>query len=688
MRRTTLICFVVASMCGCSGGNGAEILPIDSAGQVDVSEIDASSSCTPQCEGRECGIDGCNGYCGECLPLLEQCSETGQCIPFSCKSSLDCPSSLVCVELEGVCAPCVGDEDCTDGSFCGADYGCHEPKDCDSDKDCKQFELICDKEVGQCVECTHDNHCGDDSTCVEGYCLEVICVPELSTCDDDTVKVCNATGTGHQSQEDCSESGNVCLDGNCVSCIPFCDDKECGGDNCGGSCGECAGPQDSCIEGSCACLPDCTTKSCGSDGCGGDCGSCQEGQFCVAGQCGDDPCPPDCLGKECGGDGCDGSCGVCQKPQEGCIEGQCVCEPNCIEIECGDDGCGGSCGECGANQYCYVLDAEATCKDQVCPPQASFCDGTKKMLCDDIGASALMVEDCSQGGKSCSNGVCNEFEVVDGRWQLNDDGTVMDLSTGLLWDKGGTIAPELMFPDAEIYCGGLLLGGHDDWRLPSIAELRTLIVGCPETESGGACTTDPDVCGPGSGCPGCAASGGPGESGLYIAAGVWSTPPSSAKFWSGPKCASQLSWFIYAHTAGLYPQWAKTWEHPARAWCVRSGVECVPECTNVQCGSDGCGGSCGKCEGEQVDCINGECTCQPACSGKECGDDGCLGDCGQCGAGVTCANFVCAVSGKCSGACGGASADGSCYCDGQCKQFGDCCPHVCFDCPGTEGCPN
>jgi len=37
------------------------------------------------------------------------------------------------------------------------------------------------------------------------------------------------------------------------------------------------------------------------------------------------------------------------------------------------------------------------------------------------------------------------------------------------------------------YCQNLQEGGHSDWRLPSIDELRTLIKNCPQTEVGGSC---------------------------------------------------------------------------------------------------------------------------------------------------------------------------------------------------------
>ena len=59
-------------------------------------------------------------------------------------------------------------------------------------------------------------------------------------------------------------------------------------------------------------------------------------------------------------------------------------------------------------------------------------------------------------------------------------GTVTDNVTGLMWQQtpaaadGGTF-PQLAQADAVTYCTGLNLAGHQDWRLPTVIELASIL---------------------------------------------------------------------------------------------------------------------------------------------------------------------------------------------------------------------
>lgn len=67
-----------------------------------------------------------------------------------------------------------------------------------------------------------------------------------------------------------------------------------------------------------------------------------------------------------------------------------------------------------------------------------------------------------------------------------------DKDSGLLWSS--VVDDSIYIQDirsagenAITYCENLVESGYDDWHLPNIDELRTLIKNCPGTETGGAC---------------------------------------------------------------------------------------------------------------------------------------------------------------------------------------------------------
>ena len=62
---------------------------------------------------------------------------------------------------------------------------------------------------------------------------------------------------------------------------------------------------------------------------------------------------------------------------------------------------------------------------------------------------------------------------------------------------------------------------------------------------------------------------------------------------------------------------------------------CVPKCDGAFCGSDGCGGSCGECNADEMcNTKTGRCwpkDCKSKCDGRKCGEDGCGTElCGKC----------------------------------------------------------
>ncbi|ETR65753.1 MAG: hypothetical protein OMM_13761, partial [Candidatus Magnetoglobus multicellularis str. Araruama] len=55
---------------------------------------------------------------------------------------------------------------------------------------------------------------------------------------------------------------------------------------------------------------------------------------------------------------------------------------------------------------------------------------------------------------------------------INIDGTVTDISRGLIWQQAST---EKSWPEALKYCENLTLGAYSDWRLPEKLELQSII---------------------------------------------------------------------------------------------------------------------------------------------------------------------------------------------------------------------
>ena len=56
----------------------------------------------------------------------------------------------------------------------------------------------------------------------------------------------------------------------------------------------------------------------------------------------------------------------------------------------------------------------------------------------------------------------------------NKDGTVTDISTGLMWQQAGS-SNEMTWEQALAYCEDMNFAGYTDWRLPTIKELRSLV---------------------------------------------------------------------------------------------------------------------------------------------------------------------------------------------------------------------
>lgn len=102
------------------------------------------------------------------------------------------------------------------------------------------------------------------------------------------------------------------------------------------------------------------------------------------------------------------------------IQNDTECIPQCDVAVCGDDGCEGSCGECGASETCHA----GVCHSSVAIPD------TGQTRCYDLaGEIKCPLEGAALFGQDGS------YQGVPKSYVDNDDGTVTDQNTGLIWAK-------------------------------------------------------------------------------------------------------------------------------------------------------------------------------------------------------------------------------------------------------------
>jgi len=91
----------------------------------------------------------------------------------------------------------------------------------------------------------------------------------------------------------------------------------------------------------------------------------------------------------------------------------------------------------------------------------------------DICYDTLIVISCPQPGDQFY-GQDSQFDGIQFSFQDNNDGTVTDLNTGLIWQKF-LFENKFTYADAVAAADTFSLNGYNDWRLPTIKELYSLI---------------------------------------------------------------------------------------------------------------------------------------------------------------------------------------------------------------------
>lgn len=147
-----------------------------------------------------------------------------------------------------------------------------------------------------------------------------------------------------------------------------------------------------------------------------------------------------------------------------------------------------------------------------------------------------------------------------------DEVICTDALSGLTWQKDADCCYD--WEDAKDYCESLELGGYNDWRLPGLSELRSLIRGCDATATGGDCNlaegcmdwdcrNDP--------CKGCDYYGGPGSDGHYLPGRLMD---DSTWCWSSSEVTDRVNYAWYVDFNGAVIQTRDIWTI-ADVRCVR-----------------------------------------------------------------------------------------------------------------------
>ena len=611
-----------------------------SSDTVEVLEPDV---CTPDCEGKVCGDDGCGGDCGQC-PVNHLCLEfVCECVP-ACEDAECGPDGC-----EGICGECSETEECVEGQ-------CQCAPDCDG-KDCGD-----DGCGGTCGDCDGQDECIDDLCVCQPWCDGVDCGTD--GCDG----VCG----------ECTPP-DACEDGVCV-CQPECTDINCGFDGCGGECGEC-GAQEECVEGLCTCIPECDGKLCGADGCGGFCGVCGEWEECH-------PTWFVCVAQ---------SIAIAEGPfWMGCNDGQDALAPDA----CSEPGekplhevhlssytidatevTAGQYAACVGKNMCYAV-TDVDCwqsetnhgKDGfeehpmncVTWQQArSYCKWIGKDLCTEA-----QWEKAARGGcEKYPDGLCKNGTRNFPWGGFYNGGCDYTVHAGCQCD-GGTCAVGQHTAGESLYGVQNLGGNVTEWVRDWFAD--DYYCHGPEATPGVTCGDDP----------------------VYLE--LWTDPV-------GPDAGEKRSFRGAGFVNALEYQFRLAFRNRIIEISAVDNMgfrccayECLPNCDGRQCGEDGCGGVCGECAGQDA-CVVDQCICQPACDGKGCGDDGCGGVCGTCTSDDPCLDPVCdAETGLCGTepAAGGTPCEDGMYCtdNDACDDMGTCIGGLTTDCSeldsqcGTGGC--
>jgi hypothetical protein len=331
--------------------------------------------CQRNCSDKDCGPDGCGGFCGACPPNTtcvggncvcdattcpSGCCTNGPGNPGACRQSSD----ATCGTGGEQCVNCPAGTVCANGACICTAQGC--PNGC------------CSNGPGNPGTCQPNS----DRTCGRNGVLCVDC-PAGTACDPgnfDGVCVCNA--------QSCP---NGCCATDTGPCLPGNTNQNCGAN--GGQCDNCASILNICVNRTCVC----TAQTC-SVGC------CPNGP----GNPGECAFPSD---RTCGHNGV--LCVDCPAGNA-CVDGACVCNAASCPNGCCSNGPGqpGTCHAssdrtCGANGVPCGQTVDCVANENACVNGVCVCNGTWCSRCCSNGpgnpgaCEPRTNETCGSGGAQC-----------------------------------------------------------------------------------------------------------------------------------------------------------------------------------------------------------------------------------------------------------------------------------------------
>jgi hypothetical protein len=419
MTRTLFFAVAVLSLAGCLDAvsvdpDAGSVAPDAGGFAPDTGGLAPDTGvCTPQCQDKKCGDDGCGGKCGTCTDG-QQCV-AGACVTPTCDPACGgetpvCNASQVC---ECDASSCTGGKQCVAGA-------CATPECTPA---CGGETPVCN--ASQVCECDASS-CTGGKPCVAGVCVPPTCTP---ACGGET-PVCNASLVCECDASSCT-GGKQCVAGACVpapTCTPACGGEtpvcnasqvcECDATSCTG------GKQ--CVAGACVPAPTCT-PACGGETpvcnanhvCECSPTSCTGGKLCVDGACKPQgTCTPACAGET---PYCNPATTSCQCISTSCAAGKVcnpttslceACVPQCAGHECGGDGCGGTCGACGAGLACDTAYRCAPANDSCAGATSLTFTGGQAVVAGSTKAASHTTEGTCTGSYSGAGDVVYSFHLA------------------------------------------------------------------------------------------------------------------------------------------------------------------------------------------------------------------------------------------------------------------------------------